>query len=65
VLVPPAEEILGFRQVAQRTHHRGVRGHLLHPAFPTAWCWEADTTHDLGLADVQRGDPFDDLLVVL
>jgi hypothetical protein len=61
-LDPQLDQPVG--QVAQRADHGRVRGHLLDPAFPTARRWEPDTAHDLGLPDVQRGDPLDDLLIV-
>ena len=51
------------RQLTQRGDHRRVGGNLLHPAL--AICdGEPDAAHDLGLADIQRCDPLDDLLVV-
>ena len=41
-----------------------MRGDLLDPAPATTRRGEPDTTHHLRLADIQRRDPGDDLLIV-
>ena len=53
------------RQRQQRAGHRGVGADLLQPPRPAVRAGHPDAAHHLGLADVQRRDPLDDLLVVL
>src|SRR5690242_18111534 len=62
---PPPHGTLSqpVRELRQRRHHRRTRRHLLHPPFSTARRRQTDPTHDLGLADIQRCDPLNDLLV--
>ena len=57
-----AGQPVGQRQ--QRTGHRGIRLHFLQPAARLALVRDAHAAHQLGLADVQRRDPLDDLLPV-
>ena len=47
-------------QPRQRLRHRGMRRHLLRPG--PALAGHPHATHQLGLADVQRRHPLDDLL---
>ena len=45
--------------------HRGAGGHLLQPLPRMVLIRYPDTAHQFCLADIQRRDPLDDLLVVL
>jgi hypothetical protein len=53
------------RHAQQRAGHGGIALHLLQPPAPAVLVRDAHAAHQLGLADVQRRDPRDDLLVVL
>jgi hypothetical protein len=48
----------------QRPRHRGVGLNLLQTFTRLVVVRHPNTTHQLGLADIQRRDPRDDLLVV-
>jgi hypothetical protein len=52
-------------QPQQRAGHRRIARHLLQPPTRPALVWHPHATHQLGLADVQRRDPRDDLLDLL
>ncbi len=54
-----------IRHPQQGTGHRGVGLHVLAPPPRAALVRDPGTTHQLGLPDVQRRDPFDDLLGLL
>jgi hypothetical protein len=60
---PQAGQPVSHRK--QRPGHRRISLHLLQPPAPTALIGHPHAAHQLGLADVQRRDPLDDLLVVL
>ena len=62
VLVRPAGQPIRHRQ--QRAGHRRVRADLLHPPRPRSLTGYPDAAHHLGLPDIQRCDPRDDLLIV-
>ena len=47
-----------------RSPSRSCQAHLLPPALPTTGGGQSDTTHHLRLADVERGNPCDDLFVI-
>ena len=49
-------------QPQQRPGHRRIRRHLLQPPSRPPSCGHPHTAHQLGLADIQRRDPLDDLL---
>jgi hypothetical protein len=49
----------------QRPGHRRMRAHLLPPPTPGTITRHPHTTDQFGLADIQRRDPLDDLLVVV
>jgi hypothetical protein len=53
------------RQHQQRPGHRGVGAHLLQPPAWDVGAWHPHAAHQLGLADIQRGGPPDDLLGVV
>jgi hypothetical protein len=42
-----------------------MRGHLLQPFLPVAFCRDADAAHQFGLADIDGGDPVDNLFLVV
>jgi hypothetical protein len=52
-------------QLQQRAGHRRVGGDLLQPPSPLALAGHPHTAGQLGLADIQRGDPRDELLGVV
>ena len=49
----------------QRPGHRGIRLHLLQPPPRPVLIRDPHAAHQLGLADIARRDPRDDLLLVL
>jgi hypothetical protein len=53
------------RELGQRAGHRRMRAHLLHPAFPAARRGQSNAAHHLRLANIQRRDPLEDLLLIL
>ena len=60
---PQAGQPAGHRK--QRPGHRRIAVHLLQPPAPMVLIGHPHAAHQLGLADIQRRDPLDDLLVVL
>ena len=60
---PQAAQPVGHAQ--QWPGHRGVRLHLLQPPSRPVLIWHPHAAHQLGLADIQRRHPRDDLLLVL
>jgi hypothetical protein len=60
---PQAGQPVGHRK--QRAGPGGIGLHLLQPPPPVVLIGDPDAAHQLGLADIQRRHPLDDLLVVL
>jgi hypothetical protein len=59
---PQAGQPVGHAQ--QRAGHRGMRSHLLQPPARMVLVGDPHAARQLGLADIHRRDPLDDLLIV-